>query len=152
MKKKEKQGLLILIIVAIVIIAIIWFATRPKDKQPEVSGTNPAQGEFTKVEADGTITNTSEKLKEDKTMEGFKVTDITFKEQNGETILTASITNQTNSAQEGFFGKIVLLDKEGNEIGRIPIMVSETQNGETIDVEATITESYANAYNFRLEK
>ena len=31
-------------------------------------------------------------------------------------------------------------------------MVSETKAGEAIDIEASITESYANAYDFKLEK
>ena len=62
MKKKEKQGLIILIMVAILIIAIIWFATRPKNEEPNTpNGTSQsqvAQGEYTKVEADGTVVNT----------------------------------------------------------------------------------------------
>ena len=31
-------------------------------------------------------------------------------------------------------------------------MITETENGGAIDIETTITESYANAYDFRLEK
>ena len=46
----------------------------------------------------------------------------------------------------------MLFDKNGNEMGRIPVGVAETQKGETVEVKATINESYANAYDFKLEK
>ena len=153
MKKQEKRMLLILVIVSALIITIIWFATRNKGNN-NVGGTteNVEQGEFTKVEADGTIVNTSEKLKQTKENLGFSITNINFVKRGNETILTARVTNNTGAEQGSFFGKIVLLDKSGKEIGRIPVMISETQNGEAIDIETSITESYANAYDFRLEK
>ncbi len=153
MKSQEKRMLLILVIVSALIITIIWFATRNKENN-NVGGTteNVEQGEFTKVEADGTIVNTSEKLKQTKENLGFSITNINFVKKGNETILTARVTNNTGEAQGDFLGKIVLLDKSGKEIGRIPVMISETQNGEAIDVETSITESYANSYDFRLEK
>ena len=153
MKKQEKRMLLILVIVSALIITIIWFATRNKENN-NVGGTteNVEQGEFTKVEADGTIVNTSEKLKQTKENLGFSITNISFVKKGNETILTARVTNNTGEAQGDFLGKIVLLDKSGKEIGRIPVMISETQSGEAIDIETSITESYANAYDFRLEK
>ena len=156
MKKQEKRMLLILVIVSVLIITIIWFATRNKENN-NVGGTgttteNVEQGEFTKVEADGTIVNTSEKLKQTKENLGFSITNINFMKKGNETILTARVTNNTGEEQGDFLGQIVLLDKRGNEIGRIPAMITETENGEAIDIETTITESYANAYDFRLEK
>ena len=33
-------------------------------------------------------------------------------------------------------------EKGGNEIGRIPAMITETENGGAIDIETTITERY----------
>ena len=161
MKKKEKQGLIILIMVAILIIAIIWFATRPKENKENqgnnkpttvVSSQNAAEGEFTKVESNGTVVNTSEKLKEEKNAQGFEISDIQYKEVNGETILTARVTNMTGSEQKSFWAEIVLLDKAGKELGRIPVEIAETQKGESIRIEASITERYANAYDFKLEK
>ena len=153
MKSQEKRMLLILVIVSALIITIIWFATRNKENN-NVGGTteNVEQGEFTKVEADGTIVNTSEKLKQTKENLGFSITNINFVKKGNETILTARVTNNTGTEQGSFFGKIVLLDRSGNKIGRIPVMISETQSGEAIDIETSITESYANAYDFRLEK
>ena len=153
MKSQEKRMLLILVIVSALIITIIWFATRNKENN-NVGGTteNVEQGEFTRVEADGTIVNTSEKLKQTKEDLGFSITNINFVKKGNETILTARVTNNTGEAQGDFLGQIVWLEKSGKEIGKIPVMISETQNGEAIDIETSITESYANAYDFRLEK
>lgn len=160
MKTKEKKMIIILVVVAIIIIAILLILRKPKDDVGEstnnpvasVDQQNTKVGEFAKVEQDGTITNTSQKVKESREMEGFKLSNINLKEVSGETILSARITNITDKKQESFFGNIVLLDKANNEIGRIPVKVSETESGETIEIEASITESYVNAYNFRLEK
>lgn len=156
MKSKEKKMILILVIVSALIITIIWFATRGKtnNNAVETGKTTESieQGEFTKVEADGTIVNTSEKLKEQKENIGFTIKNINFVKRGNETILTARVTNNTGEAQEGFLGQIVLLDKSGSKIGRIPAMITETESGESIDIETTITENYANAYDFRLEK
>lgn len=153
MKKSEKKMILILIIVSIFIIGAIWFATKPKDESNnEETNNSAAQGEYTKVEEDGTIVNISEKLKENKEMQGFELTNIQFKERNGETILSARVTNKTGETQKTFIGNIILLDKNSKEIGRIPVRISTIEAGESRDIEATITESYANAYDFKLEK
>ena len=146
MKKKEKKMILILVLISIVIIAIVFGVTRGKGSK-DTTVQNADQGEFTKVEADGTIVNTSEKLKEEKDQSGFTITNINFVKKGDETTLSARITNNTGADQGSFFGKIILLDKNGNEL-----MVSETKAGEAIDIEASITESYANAYDFKLEK
>ena len=156
MKSNEKRNLLILVGVGILIILVIWFFTRGNSNKENNSNNSQAsqtsQGEFTKKEEDGTIVNTSEKLNQDKNDSGFLVSNISFKEKDGETILEARITNLTGSEQPSFFGTIVLFDKNGNEMGRIPVGVAETQKGETVQVKAKITESYANAYDFKLEK
>lgn len=151
MKNKEKKMILILIIMALIIIAIIWSITRGKNnKDNELQNTN--EEEFIRVESDGTIVNTSEKLKEEKNQSGFTITNINFVKKSNETELSARITNNTGENQESFFGNIILLDKNGNELGRIPIMVSETKAGESIDIGASTYENYANAYDFVLEK
>lgn len=170
MKSSEKKGILILILVGIVIIAIIFGVTRLNNKvddgkQPaqgnnggssasnlEMSQVDPSQGEFTKTESDGTVVNTSEKLKEDKVESGFEISNISYSEKDGHTELAADVTNMTGSNQGNFMAEIVLLDKEGKEQGRIPVAIPETQIGETVGITAGINDSYANAYNFMLVK
>lgn len=162
MKTNEKKGLLILIIVAVLIIGGIWFFKSRKSNKPEAgtnnggkssSSTSASQGEYTKVENNGTIVNTSETLKKERTTDsGFKLSNITFKDEGGETKFGALVTNMTGKSQPSFYGKIVLSDKSGNTTGEIPVMIAATQAGEVVEIEATITESYANAYDFKLVK
>ena len=155
MKSREKKGLLILILVALVIIGIIWFATRPKENGQAQNGKTTqgeSVGEFTVKQSDGTIVNTSEKLKQNKEIQGFKISNIQFKEQGGESELVADVTNTTTEAKPGFLVDIVLYDKNGAEIGRIPANIIETEAGETIQIHAGITESYTNAYDFKMEE
>lgn len=160
MKTSEKKGLLILIVIAILIIGGIWFF-KSRNSNKEAKGgnsqgqpqTSASQGEYTKVEANGTIVNTSETLKKERTTEsGFKLSNITFKDEGGETKFSALVTNMTGTNQASFYGKIVLSDKAGNKTGEIPVMIAATQAGEVVEIEATITESYANAYDFKLVK
>ena len=160
MKKKEKRAILILILVAVVIIAVIWFATKGNRNTAggAKQGTTSSQGvapdaAVTKTQDDGTVENTSNKVKESRDLNGFKVTNILLKKDNqGNTILTADVTNTTSSDQPGFLVDIVLLDKSGKELGTIPGAVVETQAGETIEIRAEITEDYVNAYDIKLLK
>lgn len=161
MKSNEKRGILILILVVIIIIGIMFAVTRgSKDTNPninneeniELSQVDPSRGEFTKTESDGTVVNTSDKLKEDKVESGFEISKINYTEKDGHTVLEADVTNMTGSSQSAFMADIVLLDKEGKEQGRIPVAIPDTQTGETICVQAGINDQYANAYNFKLEK
>ena len=57
MKKKEKQGLLILILVAALIISVIWFITRGNEEEETrnpLVGTGTTSSEYVKEENDGT--------------------------------------------------------------------------------------------------
>ena len=145
MKSNEKKGILILILVSIVIIAVIYGFTRgskdnntntnsSQSSNTEQSQVDASRGEFTKTESDGTVVNTSDKLKENKVESGFEISNINFSEKGN------------------FMADIVLLDKEGKEQGRIPVAIPETQIGETVGIQAGINDQYANAYNFTLEK
>ena len=158
MKTGEKKGIIILIIIAIAIIVLIFMAIRSKEK----TNTNVEQttqvveekvaGEITKTEEDGTVVNTSTKLKENKEIEGLIVSYIKFTEKNGTTLLTADVTNKTGMAQNGFLVDIVLYDVNGKETARIPASIVSMQEGETIELRAEITENYVGAYDLKLEK
>ena len=163
MKKKERRNLLILIIVAIVIIAILTGIRNSKNsvKNEGENGTgnnienrteNIEVGEYEQLLEDGTKLNTSEELKKEKEIEGIKITNIQLTEQGGQTVLLADVTNSTEAETDVIGINIIVLDKEGNEIGRIPGAVSPLKPGESKQLNAGITEDYANAYDFRVEK
>lgn len=168
MKKSEKKAILILILVGVLVIAGIYGVTRllnrentskqnntentNKNETIEMSDMDPSRGKFTQIESDGTVVNTSEKLKETKNEDGFELSNISYSEKDGHTSLEADVTNMTGSNQGNFMAEIVLIDKEGKEQARIPVAIPEMQIGETVGIQAGINDSYANAYNFRLER
>ena len=140
MKKKEKKMLLILIIVAIAIIAILWFIARG-GKESKQEETNQVKEEFVQVQEDGTKVNISNKLKEEKELDGLKIGNIQLTEKDGQLTLLANVTNTTSQDVDAFFIDIILYDKDGNEIDTILGLVSPG-----------ITEDYANAYDFKVVK
>lgn len=151
MKKKEKKMLIILIIVAIAIIAILWFIARG-GKESKQEETNQVKEEFVQVQEDGTKVNISNKLKEEKELDGLKIGNIQLTEKDGQLTLLANVTNTTSQDVDAFFIDIILYDKEENEIDTILGLVSPVKAGQTVELKAGITEDYANAYDFKVVK
>ena len=174
MKPGEKKGILILLVVAIVVTGIVYFATRGNaggqqvgngggtgtqtptqqgtTSQTQSGTTTTSKTEFAETKSDGTTVNTSSKLNENKEMDGFSITNVNFTEKGGSSEMVAFVTNKTGSDQSGFLVDVVLLARDGSEIGRIPASILPTKAGETIQIRAKITENYVNAYDFKLEK
>ena len=164
MEKNERKMkiILIAIIIIVLIVATVWLAlllTNKNNKMIQTTKTENQiqnetieQKELTKKEDDGTIVNVSQKLNENKEIDGFIITNINFTEKDGNSEMLACITNKTGYAQEGFLVDVVLYSQQGNEIGRIPASVLPTEANETIQIRAKITENYINAYDFKLEK
>lgn len=159
MRKREKSKgssiVLALLIIAIIVAGAILIATNINKTQStaELDEQNTVkQDNFTKVESDGTVVNTSQKLNKDKEIDGFLISNIEFKEKDGMTELVADVTNNSGKNKAAFLADIVLYDSNNKEIARIPASVVDTKAGETILIRAKITENYANAYDFKLEK
>lgn len=151
MKKKEKQMIGILILVAAVIITIIFFATRPKeDENKGVEIQNTVKEEFVQVLEDGTKLNVSSKLNEAKTVNGLKIQNIQLTNKNGQLILLADVTNESGKDTDILSIDIILYDKEGKELGKVPGMLAPMKSGTTSQLNAGITEDYANAYDFKV--
>ena len=151
MKTKEIKGLLILVIVSIVVIIGIWLLTRNNNKNNVIDET-VKNSELIQVQEDGSKINTSEKVKETREIEGIKIENIRITEKNGQTMLIADLTNKTEAQKERFLVNIIIYDKQGNEMGTIPGVIGEMQAGETIEMQAGITEDYINAYDFKIVK
>ena len=153
MKKKEKQMILILILVAIVIIAIVYALTRPNGGEENPNVQKPSvKEEFVQQQQDGTKVNVSNKLKEEKEVDGLKIGNIQLTEKNGQSVLLATVTNSGSKNTEAFLVDIILYDKTGNQIAKIPGVVSGTKVGEVVELRVGITEDYANAYDFKIVK
>lgn len=143
MKIKEKRMILILIIVSMLILGIMWIVTRPKKEKVE--------GNFQVLE-DGTKLNISDKLKEEKTIDGLKIGNIQLTEKDGQLVLLADVTNQTTKNSDAFLVDITLYDKTGNELTTVTGIVTSIKAGESTQLNAGITEKYVNAYDFKVVK
>lgn len=151
MKSNEKKMILILILIVIILLSIIWFFTRKKE---EIINENENQivEEFVQVQENGAKVNISNKLKEEKELDGLKIGDIQLTEMNGQLLLLANVTNTTSIDRDAFYVNIILYNKEGQEIGTILGVISSVKANETVQLKAGITEDYANAYDFKVVK
>ena len=152
MKKKEKRGLLILILVAIAIITTLAIITNRKGKEVNSDATeeNKVVEEFVQVLEDGTKLNTSTKLSETKIVDGLKIGNIQLTMQNGQSVLLADAENDTGKDIDIMLLDIILLDKNGNELTTIAGIVGDLKEGEKQQLNSSVTSDYANAYDFRV--
>lgn len=150
MKKNEKIMIsVLLIILVIVIIAVV--AGKNNNKTEENTEENQVKEEFVQVQEDGTKVNTSSKLAETKTVGAYKIGNIQLTTKDNQSILLADVENVSSSATEMKMIEITLLDKEGNTLETVPGVIKQLQPGETAQLNAGITEDYANSYDFKVE-
>lgn len=147
MKLFEKKGVLALIVVLIIVIVIVVIFKTTKENKGEEKAE-----EYVEILDDGTKLNVSEQLKESKKIDGVEITDIQLTEQNGQSVLLANAINTTNTETVVMPINIIVLDKSGNEIGKIPGVIAPLKQGETKQLNVGITEDYSNAYDFKIEK
>lgn len=152
MSKKEKRGLLILILVAIAIITTLAIITNRKGKEVNSDATeeNKVVEEFVQVLEDGTKLNISTKLSETKIVDGLKIGNIQLTMQNGQSVLLADAENDTGKDIDIMLLDIILLDKNGNELTTIAGIIGNLKAGEKQQLNSSVTSDYANAYDFRV--
>ena len=152
MKKQEKRGLLILIIVAILIITVLAIIANKKGKETNSEATeeNKVVEEFVQVLEDGTKLNTSTKLSETKTVDGLTIGNIQLTMQNGQSVLLADVENNTGKDIDVMLLDITLLDKNGNELTTIAGIIGNLKEGEKQQLNSSVTSDYANAYDFKV--
>lgn len=159
MKKNEVKMILILILVAIIIIAVLVKVRDGKASVSENGNSNGTvetenaeeTGEFVQVLEDGTKLNTSSKLAETKTFGNYEVSNIQLTEQNGQSLILADVKNIGSAKAETVLIDITLLDKSGNEITTIGGIIGDVEAGETVQLNASATVDFANAYDFSIK-
>ena len=150
MKKIDKKKIIIAIVVIVAIVLVIWGISSVL--QPSIQKGNDEVGEFVIIAEDGTKVNTSEQLKKDKTVEGLQLTNITLKQKDGLSSLTAEVKNNTGEDMSSFKVRLTILNKDGGVIRQIVGSVPAVANEQTGAMEAQVTEDISNAYDFRIEK
>lgn len=154
---KEKRNFIVGgIVVIIAIILVIVFVANKNKKGVENSNNgqdnNQVTEEFVNVLDDGTRLNTSNKLKETKTIDGMEISNFQLTAKDNVTILLGTITNKSDAVKGDYPVNIKILDKQGNEIITVGGYIGELQPGATTQLNCSATFDYANAYDFEITK
>jgi uncharacterized protein YpmB len=151
MKKSEKKMIAIIIIIGVIIIGLVLIA-KNKNNSNTASDANEVKEEYVSVLEDGTRLNTSDKLAQSKKVNGLDITDFQLTTKNNVTVLLGTITNNTNQTVAEFEAKIKIVDKQGNELATLGLLVGELKPGESAQLNTSAPKDYANAYDFEITK
>ncbi len=151
MKKQEKIGILVLIVISLIIIGILYIVKVSVRKGNETSA-NLKDNTYVDVFSDGTKLNNSTKIKEPKTLEGMKIENIQLTNNDKGTILFGTITNISNEVAGGFLTEIKAIDEKGNELATAHVFVGKLEPGESTQLNASSTVDYSNAYDLIIKR
>lgn len=159
-KKRTKKPIIITItvIAVCIVIAIVGVVFITANKKQEIAQTNNTtesvdeEGKYVEVSDDGTKTNVSAKLNEDKKFDDLEISNISLKGEGQLTQLTATVTNNTNKTKGGYPATIIFVDSNNNKIEEMGTYIKELEAGETTTLNASITFDYTNAYDIIIEK
>ena len=157
---KAKELMIVLLIIIVLLIVIIVAVNANKNKGNEENTQTPAIGvveenkveEFVEVQEDGSKVNTSEELKKTKTIDGLEISNIRLVENNNVSQVVAEVKNPTNKTLGDFPVDIIVKDEEGKEITTIGAYIDKVNPGETVELNASATSDFANAYDFEIVK
>lgn len=157
MKREEKRmvGILILITIVVIIIGIVMSINKGK-KQKEGNNVaveeNKVVEEFVDLREDGTKVNTSNKLHETKSFDGFEIGNLQLKMKDNVSLILGEVKNVSNTARGDYPIDLIILDKQGNEIITIGAYIQELQPGQSAEFNTSATFDFANAYDFKITK
>lgn len=146
-KLKIILGIIFIVIIAIIIYFIINKKTNDIDinKYPDINGTENIQ-----KNDNGSSENISNKIKEDKGYDGYKISGATLTYNNGVTTFKAIIKNVSKGDLIGGLIDIVLLNKQGEEVSKISTYIRNLKADEVMEIDASITQNVVNAYDYKL--
>jgi thioredoxin-related protein len=90
--------------------------------------------------------NKNEDIIKEQEVDGIKMTDTSMITKDGETIITIKVTNNTGSDYKLNGYNIIVKDKEGNVLIKLPGYLGSTiKNGETKELKSTTNADLRNA-------
>ena len=149
MKKSEKRMILIIVIVGVVIIGgiLIW---KNSAKNNNSNAEQQEQEKYVEVLDDGTKMNISSALKQNKTFDGYEMSNIQLTHEKGATRVIATVTNTTNNDKDLTNVELTLVDEKGNKLKTITGLISPVKAGESKQINLASSTDYANAYDFTI--
>ncbi len=114
------------------------------EELPDVKGN-----ENVKVDENGDKTNISGEFSKEKKYNNYSITEAAIKtDAEGKTLFTAKVKNVSTARVDGGLVDVILVDKSGNKVSKLPTYIRPLDAGEVMDVNATIEKDLSNAYNF----
>ncbi len=157
-KKLKVIGMLILLIAIIVIgIKVIIDINANKNQNGDKTGMNQTGTEHmaeenVSIAEDGTKVNISEKIKEEKELDGLKITDMEITEVDNVSTIIAKVKNDTEEEKGEYAVEIILLDNKGKEITTISGYIGKIKAGGSMSLSASATYDFVNAYDYKINK
>ena len=153
MNENEKKFVKILGIVAIVICLVLVIANRVvNNKAKELVNDST---EFVGTLSDGTLINTSEKLKEERVVESYKFGKIQITQVNNLVEVIAPVTNVGTEKLDQKTVEVTLLNKQGKEITKVEGLVPPLESNASAQLQSLIavgvTGLEVNAYDAKIE-
>ena len=144
--------MLILILIVVIVVKVRSGGEKEGDlmKSDEMAKGNRVEEEFVQNLKDGTKLNKSEVLSQTKTLGDLEFTNIQLTNQNGQTLLLADVKNTGTIVTGMQLIDVLILDKNGEQIGKISGIVSPLEAEETTQFNSSTLEDYANAYDFQV--
>ena len=99
----------------------------------------------------GVKENISEKLKEDQTFSGMKITNVVLKAEGGISSFTATVENISGNDFKAQGIVIKFVNKDGSTYTDLEGIIGDVKAGETTRIDASTTADIINAYDFSIE-
>ena len=135
----DKKNIIIVVIVVLVILATLAIILINKKGK----STNDSQTQ--------TQTQTTNPIATKKDNGTFEIYNTDIKTNTGSTIVRATIKNISNAKTEKQKVNIVLIDKNGTEIGTITTTVPSLEVNKTTEIYAEDLMVYENIYDFKIK-
>ena len=150
---KKQEGIMIVIILMIALVLIVTLVNK-RDKTEEMqTEEDKIENSYVEDLPDGSKVNTSDKLGETKYLEGLEISNIQIIYKNGETVVTATVTNKTETDKELTPIKLTAYDVENRVLEEVNHgLISPVKAGESVLLNIGTSLDWSNAYDIKIEK
>lgn len=157
--KRNKKIITTLVIIVVVIVGVILVLEKLSNNQEDKGNQYKNEQEENKNDEkyvekldDGTKLNISNKLNETKSLDGLEISNIQLTYKNGMSVILADVRNTTNQDIKLTPINLKLYDEQGNVLESLEGLISEVKAGEKTQLNIGVSNDFANAYDFSIEK
>lgn len=147
----KKRIVIIVLVLAIILIRVI-ISENNKENEVQNIVQEPVVEKYVEVLEDGTKLNTSNKLKEIKKVDGLEISGIQLTNQNGVSVILATVKNISGRDLGLTVIEVTLYDDKNNVLEKVEGFVSPVKAGGSVQLNMGVSEDCSNAYDFSVVK